>query len=345
MDNRIKIKESSEKSRIKVSHEASSQYAELAKNWATKSDETVDGIEFSSKYYAQESKKQAEKAKNEAETITETIESANELINGIETAKTELNQLTENSITNIQDEKSSAISSIDEAKTTAVNTVEEAKAQASADLDTEKANAIKSVQELSNIKVATVENAGIVKPDGTTITIADDGTISSVGGGSSSGVEWGNITGTLENQADLQAKLNTMDVAQLLKRMNTSNAGKLHFKNVFTFVWGNVLVPAEQPDGYTQFTYPNTVIKKIKNTGNYDGYSFLDPNAPSTGDDVFNPIHLFITPRPLYYDTDNAPDTPIQVSVVSLDNQRFRLKNYSNKDVVVSYLLIGLAMG
>lgn len=343
MDNRIKIKESSEKSRIKVSHEASSQYAELAKNWATKSDETVDGIEFSSKYYAQESKKQAEKAKNEAEIITETIESAKELINGIETTKTELNQLTENSITNIQEEKSSAISSIDEAKTTAVNTVEEAKAQASANLDAEKANAIKSVQELSNIKVATVENAGIVKPDGTTITITDDGTISSVGGGSSSGVEWGNITGTLENQADLQYKLNKIDVAQLLKRYDILEGGYIYFKNLYRFIWGNVLVPAEQPEGYTEFDYLTIPFKRNKNTGNYDGYNYLNPDSTiPIGDDPLLPLHLFITPRPRYFDTDNMPDTPIQVSIVSLDNQYFRLKNYSKKDLIVSFLVIGL---
>ena len=32
---------------IKVPHDASSQYAELAKNWATKVDKTVDGVEYS----------------------------------------------------------------------------------------------------------------------------------------------------------------------------------------------------------------------------------------------------------------------------------------------------------
>lgn len=56
------------------------------------------------------------------------------------------------------------------------------------------------------IGIATTTTAGIVKPDGTTITVAQDGTISSSGGSTSAA--WGSITGTLSNQTDLQNALN-----------------------------------------------------------------------------------------------------------------------------------------
>jgi len=62
-----------------------------------------------------------------------------------------------------------------------------------------------SAAAIVGIGIATTTTAGIVKPDGTTITVAQDGTIA-VGG--SSGATWGNITGTLSNQTDLQTALN-----------------------------------------------------------------------------------------------------------------------------------------
>ena len=56
------------------------------------------------------------------------------------------------------------------------------------------------------IGIATTSTAGIVKPDGTTVTVDQDGTIHSAGGSGSAA--WGDITGTLSNQTDLQTALN-----------------------------------------------------------------------------------------------------------------------------------------
>ena len=50
--------------------------------------------------------------------------------------------------------------------------------------------------------VATTDRLGLVKVDGTTISVLEDGTISNVGG------SWGTITGELKDQKDLQTALN-----------------------------------------------------------------------------------------------------------------------------------------
>lgn len=194
-NNTIKTKNNSKSGVVKVSHEAPSYYADIAKKWATKTDDKVDSSEYSAKYYANQAKKQAE-------NIQETIESANDLIDGIKTTKTEINELKENSVTAIQTEKDNAVSAIETSKTSAVTAVETVKTQASNDLETEKEKAIKEVQNISDIKIATTEQAGLVKPDGETITINEEGIISSAttsGGGGS----WGSIIGTLADQADL----------------------------------------------------------------------------------------------------------------------------------------------
>ena len=48
----IKIKKPNQVSNVKVSHEASSFYADLSKQWAMKLDKPIENGEYSSKYYA-----------------------------------------------------------------------------------------------------------------------------------------------------------------------------------------------------------------------------------------------------------------------------------------------------
>ena len=56
-----------------------------------------------------------------------------------------------------------------------------------------------------SVDIATTETAGIVKPDGTTITVTEDGTISAIGGGSSTTVvETDNKTITLNDEDKIQ---------------------------------------------------------------------------------------------------------------------------------------------
>jgi hypothetical protein len=60
---------------------------------------------------------------------------------------------------------------------------------------------IAGTYKVQDIGVATTSSAGLVKPDGDTITIDSDGTIH---GSKATSLEWGNITGDISNQTDLQ---------------------------------------------------------------------------------------------------------------------------------------------
>lgn len=63
----------------------------------------------------------------------------------------------------------------------------------------------------TEVNIATIDKAGIVKPDGTTITIKEDGTISSIGGGSSN-VEVDNKTISLNEENKIEAVgIHTLD--------------------------------------------------------------------------------------------------------------------------------------
>ena len=62
----IKIKKPNQVSNVKVSHEASSFYADVSKQWAIKLDKPIENGEYSSKYYAKISEQYANSANKSA---------------------------------------------------------------------------------------------------------------------------------------------------------------------------------------------------------------------------------------------------------------------------------------
>lgn len=67
----IKIKKPNQVSNVKVSHEASSFYADLSKQWAIKLDKPIENGEYSSKYYAKISEQNADSANKSAKSAEE----------------------------------------------------------------------------------------------------------------------------------------------------------------------------------------------------------------------------------------------------------------------------------
>ena len=92
-----------------------------------------------------------------------------------------------------------------------------------------------------DVPVATVDVVGTVKPDGTTITITDDGTITAVGGGAAGGdvadFVTNTVVGAIQKNTDLTGKT-SMEILKM------------------------ALVSYVNPSASVSYSQPNTVLKK-----------------------------------------------------------------------------------
>ena len=92
-----------------------------------------------------------------------------------------------------------------------------------------------------DVPVATVDVVGTVKPDGTTITITDDGTITAVGGGAAGGdvadFVSNTVVGAIQKNTDLSGKT-SMEILKM------------------------ALVSYVNPSATVSYSQPNTVLKK-----------------------------------------------------------------------------------
>ena len=161
----ITVSSSGNTANTNVTPDYAQYYSEKSKEWAI-SDRIVDNTDYSSKYYANESKKQADISTAKA---TEVIESGNTAVSNIESAR-------DNAITNVNTAGATQVALATEQATIATNKaseVVESGNNALTNIDTAKNNAITSItnQETTSKNVLIDEGAtqiGLIQNEGAT---------------------------------------------------------------------------------------------------------------------------------------------------------------------------------
>lgn len=132
-----------------------------------------------------------------------------------------------------------------------------------------------------DIDIATLEKAGIVKPDGTSITIEEDGTIHAIGGGGGSGgkVNWyisqEQPTSSLLQNGDIWLRIPDAQIFQYV--FNTASE---------TYKWENTGLNIKGPKGVDGVT-PTVTVTEIQD-GARTGYRILINGTPC---DLYNGVN------------------------------------------------------
>ena len=161
----VTVSSSGNTANTNVTPDYAKYYSEKSKEWAT-SNRIVDNTDYSSKYYANESKKQADISTAKA---TEVIESGNTAVSNIESAR-------DNAIMDVNTAGATQVALATEQATIATNKTSEVVAsgnKALANIDTAKDNAITSItnQETTSKNVLIDEGAtqiGLIQNEGAT---------------------------------------------------------------------------------------------------------------------------------------------------------------------------------
>ena len=161
----VTVSSSGNTANTNVTPDYAQYYSEKSKEWAT-SNRIVDNIDYSSKYYANESKKQADISTAKA---TEVVESGNTAVSNIESAR-------DNAITDVNTAGATQVALATEQATIATNKANEVVAsgnEALSNIDTAKNNAITSItnQETTSKTSLIDESAtqiGLIQNEGAT---------------------------------------------------------------------------------------------------------------------------------------------------------------------------------
>ena len=177
-DNSIKIEVITSKAsnNLSVENDSTAYYSSLAKSWANKLDDTIDGAEYSSKYYALLSKDYSEISQEAKNNILENV--------GFQIVVEDLTG--ENSIKLCADNMNSIQNAASNAQ---IASEKAALSTTQAEIATQKAQEVYDIMEGSaNVDLANITDEG-------------KSVIQQYGG------TWGAISGTIENQTDLQTVL------------------------------------------------------------------------------------------------------------------------------------------
>lgn len=120
----------------------------LAQSWAVKMDGIVNGEDYSSKYYAQQSQSSAETAES---LLTEVETAHSDALQAISTAQT-------TAVGAVDTAKTTAVSSIDTAKSTAITGIETAGESAVDDVNTAKTAALSDITSEKNSAITEIES-------------------------------------------------------------------------------------------------------------------------------------------------------------------------------------------
>ena len=252
-DNSIKIEVITSKAsnNLSVENDSTAYYSSLAKSWANKLDDTVDGAEYSSKYYALLSKDYSEISQEAKNNILENV--GFQIVVEDLTGENSIKLCAEN-MNSIQNAASNAQIASEKA---ALSTTQ-------AEIATQKAQEVYDIMEGSaNVDLANITDEG-------------KSVIQQYGG------TWGAISGTIENQTDLQTVLDNK------VNLNLDNCTKPYVTETYINgsswyrLWSDGWC---EQGGWALATQVTVVLMKpykdtnygvwITGTGELDGYVFL----------------------------------------------------------------------
>ena len=168
----VTVSSSGNTANTNVTPDYAQYYSEKSKEWAT-SNKIVDNTDYSSKYYANESKKQAVLATEQATIATnktsEVVESGNTALNNIDNAKsealTEIETLHSSSVTDITNLKNTSVSGITTAKDNAIISITNQETTSKTSLIDEGATQVGLIQNEGATQIANVQSTGFYMRD------------------------------------------------------------------------------------------------------------------------------------------------------------------------------------
>ena len=366
-DNQINITVSSggNTSNVNATPDMAAYYSDKSKEWAT-SNKIVDGVDYSSKYYANISNQSATTAQGYKEQAQEILDNTRAIsdsaIDSINTSKTtaleELETITTSSLAEasaanslIISNKTNAVNEIGTIKSDALSAVSSSKTNAISEINTTKNNALSAVNtnktsavtEINNYKITSVAEINSSKTGALeNINTAKDEAleeIASSGGGNSANKDLSNLSEEGENkfvktadlvEVDLDAKANTD-----LSNLSDNGQAKLNTKVNKT---GDTMTGPLKCRGGIDLQAPGATKGETPDRAYYWGIRFNDDTNANTAGTTWQQQRLGVVECAL--NTDNSVSLTMnayQNVNASGSGARFTLKTSATGDQRCSF--------